>query len=166
MRSQRCPVKRRSPRFPRAIFFVGIALAMIITFSVLIQAERGSNVLTEEDVINGRTPFCPLVLPMIILPAALTKTIIFPGSLLSGFAGIALMVVLWMGSSLVLGRGFCSWMCFYGGYDEGCSRLAKRARIRKIDRRWIYLPFAVLLTATLPIVVLAGQPDERENFGG
>ncbi len=138
----------RTDRY-RAMLFVTIALSMIITFSALIQAERGSNVLTVEDVINGRTPFCPLVIPMILLPAALTKTIIFPGSLLSGFAGIAFMVVLWIGSSLVLGRGFCSWMCFYGGYDEGCSRLAKRARIRKIDRRWTYFPFALLLAIVL-----------------
>jgi ferredoxin-type protein NapH len=122
---------------------------MIVTFSTLIQSTRGSNALTNEDVINGRTPFCPLVIPMIILPAILTRTIIFPGSLLTGFAGIGIMVVLWIGSSIVLGRGFCSWMCFYGGFDEGCSRLAKKTRIRKIDRRWIYFPFALLLVIVL-----------------
>jgi hypothetical protein len=138
----------RTDRY-RAVLFTLIALSMIITFSALIQSERGSNQLTTEDILNGRTPFCPLVIPMIILPAALTKTIIFPGSLLNGFAGIAFMVILWLGSSIVLGRGFCSWMCFYGGYDEGCSRLAKKARIRKIDRRWIYFPFALLLAIVL-----------------
>ncbi len=143
----------RTDRY-RAVLFTLIALSMIITFSALIQSERGSNQLTMEDMLNGRTPFCPLVIPMIILPAALTKTVIFPGSLLSGFAGIAFMVILWLGSSIILGRGFCSWMCFYGGYDEGCSRLAKKARIRKIDRRWIYFPFALLLAMVLISAVM------------
>lgn len=138
----------RTDRY-RAVLFTLIAFSMIITFAALIQSERGSNQLTMEDVINGRTPFCPLVIPSIILPAVFTKTIIFPGSLLSGFAGIAFMVILWLGSSIVLGRGYCSWMCFYGGYDDGISRLAKKARIRKIDRRWIFFPFALLLVVVL-----------------
>ncbi len=138
----------RTDRY-RAALFIITALAMIITFSTIIQSTRGSAALNEEDVINGRTPFCHMVIPMVLVPAALTGTIIFPGSLLTGFASIATMIVLWMGSSLVLGRGFCSWMCFYGGYDEGCSRLVKRARIRDINRRWIYFPFALLVVIVL-----------------
>lgn len=138
----------RTDRY-RAVLFILIALAMIITFSTIIQTTRGSAALTEEDTINGRTPFCHIVIPMILVPAGLTGTIIFPGSLLTGFASIATMVTLWLGSSLAMGRGFCSWMCFYGGYEEGCSHLLKRPVIRKIDRRWIYFPFALLLVIVL-----------------
>ena len=36
-------------------------------------------VLTVENVLSGDTPFCHLVIPMIIIPAVLTRTIIFPG---------------------------------------------------------------------------------------
>jgi len=100
-------------------------------------------------MINGETPFCHLVIPMVLLPAAITGTIIFPGSLLTGFASIATMLVLWLGASLALGRGFCSWACFYGGLDEGFSRLARKPLIKRIDRRWVYLPFAVLLVIVL-----------------
>ena len=59
------------------------------------------------------------------------------------------MVVLWLGTSLALGRGWCSWGCFYGGLDEGFSRVLKKPVIKKIDRKWIYLPFAVLLVIVL-----------------
>lgn len=138
----------------RAPLFTLIALAMIITFSTIITSTRGSNALTVEDTINGRTPFCHMVIPMILVPGALTGTIIFPGSLLTGFASIGMMVVIWLGSSLVLGRGFCSWMCFYGGYDEGASRLARKPIVKwfankHFDRRWIYFPFALLLAIVL-----------------
>jgi ferredoxin-type protein NapH len=138
----------RTDRF-RAILFVTIALSMIVTFSYMISTERGNVALSQEDMINGRTPFCHMVIPMTIIPAALTGTVIFPGSLLGTFAPIAMMVVLWLLASVVLGRGFCSWMCFYGGLDDACSRLAKKPLLRKIDRRWIYFPFALLLVIVL-----------------
>lgn len=138
----------RTDRY-RAPLFILIALAMIIFFSTAIGAERGNIAITEENAINGEIPFCHMVIPMILLPAVTTGTIIFPGSLLTGFVGIALMVVLWLGASIALGRGFCSWMCFYGGYDDGCSRLLKRPVIRKIDRRWVYFPFAMLIFIVL-----------------
>jgi polyferredoxin len=48
-----------------------------------------------------------------------------------------------------MGRGWCSWGCFYGGLDEGFSRILKKPVIKRIDRRWIYLPFAVLLVIVL-----------------
>ena len=56
-----------------------------------------------------------------------------------------------VGASLAVGRGWCSWGCFYGGWDELFSRLRKKPLIkhRQIDSRWRYLPFAVLLAIVL-----------------
>lgn len=109
-------------------------------------------------MISGETPFCHLVIPMIIVPVAVTRTIIFPGSLLEGFANVASMIVLWLGVSLALGRGWCSWGCFYGGLDEGFSRVLKKPVIKKIDRKWIYLPFAVLLVIVLTSALTLSPP--------
>jgi polyferredoxin len=133
----------------RSLLFVVMAVGFVITFITNLIETRGSMILTAENMISGETPFCPLVIPMIIVPAAITRTIIFPGSLLEGFANVASMVVLWLGVSLALGRGWCSWGCFYGGLDEGFSRVLKKPVIKKIDRKWIYLPFAVLLVIVL-----------------
>jgi len=110
---------------------------------------RGSNVVKDVNVIQGEVPFCHLVIPMVVVPALFTGTIIFPGSLLTGFAPVAGMLVLWLGSTLALGRGFCSWVCFYGGWDEGFSRLLKKPVLKAIDRKWTYLPWAVLLFIVL-----------------
>ncbi|MFZ6029837.1 MAG: 4Fe-4S binding protein [Chloroflexota bacterium] len=133
----------------RAFLFVSMAVAFIVFFMAEIIEKRGSLALTGANMIEGETPFCHLVIPMIILPAAVTRTVIFPGSLMEGFASVAGMIVLWTGASLVLGRAWCSWGCFYGGIDEGFSRLLKKPRITKIDRRWTLLPWAVLLGVVL-----------------
>ncbi|MEW6182897.1 MAG: 4Fe-4S binding protein [Bacillota bacterium] len=133
----------------RSSLFIIIAVCFVISFVSNLIEVRGSMVLTAEDMYSGETPFCHLVIPMIIIPAALTRTIIFPGSMLEGFASIASMIVLWTGASLVLGRAWCSWVCFFGGMDEGFSRLCRRPVIKRIDRKWTYLPYAVLLAVVL-----------------
>ena len=62
-----------------------------------------------------------------------------------------MMFMIWVGASLAIGRGWCSWGCFYGGWDEFFSRLRQKPVIqhKQIDRRWIYLPFAILLAIVL-----------------
>jgi ferredoxin-type protein NapH len=133
----------------RSVLFVTYAVCFVISFiSHLIEA-RGSMAISQADMIEGLTPFCHIVIPMTLIPAALTKTIIFPGTIIGAKHAIAGMFVLWIGSSLALGRGFCSWVCFFGGLDEGFSRLFKRARIKNVATKWTYLPYAVLLVIVL-----------------
>ena len=133
----------------RSSLFVIYAVCFVISFiSHLIEA-RGSMAISEANMIEGLTPFCHIVIPMTIIPAAFTKTIIFPGTIVGTKTAIASMFVLWIGSSLALGRGFCSWVCFFGGLDEGFSRLFKKARIKNVDSKWTYLPYAVLLLIIL-----------------
>lgn len=139
---------RKTDRY-RSILFITYAVCFVITFLTNIIEVRGSMVLTHEDMVKGHTPFCHMVIPMVIVPAALTRTIIFPGSMLEGFAAIGLMLVLWLGASITLGRGWCSWACFYGGLDEGFSKIGKKPIIKNINRKWTYFPFALLLTIVL-----------------
>ncbi|HBF36841.1 MAG TPA: 4Fe-4S ferredoxin, partial [Firmicutes bacterium] len=69
--------------------------------------------------------------------------------ILEGFASIASMLVIWIGVSLALGKGFCSWGCFYGGLEDGFSRILKKPVIRKVNPTWRYLSYAVLLGVVL-----------------
>ena len=101
----------------RASYFIAIAFGFCLTFVPNLLEMRGNMALTDEDMLLGKTPFCHVVIPMTLIPAALTRTIIFPGSILGSFAGIAEMFALWIGFSLLLGRGWCSWGCFFGGLD-------------------------------------------------
>ncbi len=140
----------------RVVLFIIFALTLSFTLIKNLIAVRNSMTFSQADILECRIPFCHLVIPMMILPAALSKSIIFPGSILNGFANISSMVVLWTVSTLVLGRGFCSWGCFYGGWDDGFSRMRKKPLLRNINEIWKWMPFAVLfmvaLTAALSLV--------------
>jgi ferredoxin-type protein NapH len=124
----------------RAILFVATAALFSVAFISNLIEVRGSMALTEEEMLLGQTPFCHMVIPMTLIPLALTKTVIFPGSM----GSIAGMFVIWIGATIALGRGLCSWGCFFGGLEDGISRLRRRPIIRAIDTRWTYMPYAVL----------------------
>ncbi len=114
---------------------------------------RGSMGIPIEEMIAGRTPFCFLPIPLLILPAALTRTLVFPGSILprggmSG-GGMAAMAGLWLAVTLVVGKGWCSYACFFGGIEEGMAALPKKAKWKKLDPRYRLLPWAVLLAMVL-----------------
>lgn len=138
----------RTERY-RAALFVALGFTFAISFISNLIEVRGSMQLSASDMATGRTPFCHMVIPVTLIPAALTRTIIFPGSILGGFAPVAGMFVIWIGASLALGRGFCGWGCFFGGLEDGFSRLRRRPVVRKIAHLWTYLPYAVLVAIVL-----------------
>jgi ferredoxin-type protein NapH len=133
----------------RAVLFIIFALSLSFTLIRNMLEMRHSMSFSQADVLECKIPFCHLVIPMMILPAAFTKSIIFPGSIIGGFANISSMVVLWLVATVVLGRGFCSWGCFYGGWDDGFSRFRKKPVIRKINGLWKWMPFAVFIMVAL-----------------
>jgi polyferredoxin len=137
----------------RAILFIIFAMSLSYTLIHNMLEVRKSMSFSQADILECKIPFCHLVIPMMILPAAFTKSIIFPGSIIGGFANISSMVVLWLVATLVLGRGFCSWGCFYGGWDDGFSRIGRRPVIKKISELWKWMPFAVLLMVMLSAAV-------------
>ena len=137
----------------RRWFFVALGLLFPVGFIHNVIAMRGTMGLPIEEMIAGRTPFCYLPIPLLILPAAFTKTLVFPGSILPGGgmsgAGMAAMAGLWLAITLVIGKGWCSYACFFGGIEEGMASVPNRAKLRKIDPRWRYGPWAVLLAMVL-----------------
>lgn len=137
----------------RRWFFVALGLLFPVGFIHNVMVMRGTMGIPIEEMIAGRTPFCYLPIPMLILPAALTRTLVFPGSILPGGgmsgAGMAAMAGLWLAITLVIGKGWCSYACFFGGIEEGMASVPATAKLRKIDPRWRYGPWAVLLTMVL-----------------
>lgn len=134
----------------RSALFVTYAVCFVLFFIPNLLEMRGSMAISRAEMIQGHTPFCHMVIATTLIPAALSRTIIFPGSMdVKQFASIGTMLVLWLGATLALGRGWCSWGCFYGGLDEGCSKIGRKPVLRKISRKWTYLPFAILLAIAL-----------------
>lgn len=140
----------------RAVFFISMSVLFVVSFLAHFQEARGGMALNAGEMIKGRTPFCHIVIPQTAIPAALSSTIIFPGSMLGSYS-IASMIVLWLGSALAMGRGFCSWGCFFGGLEDGFSRIGRKPRKRwltNIAERWKYLPYAVLAVVVVMSAVM------------
>ncbi len=133
----------------RAALFIAYAVCFVISFISNLLEIRGSMAISQENLLLCKTPFCHIVIPMTIIPLALSKTIIFPGTMIGAFASISSMLIIWIGASLALGRGFCGWVCFFGGLDDGFSRIFRKPVIKNINPKWHYLPFAVLLVTAL-----------------
>jgi polyferredoxin len=136
----------------RRIFFVALGWLFPVGFIAALLAVRGTMSIPIERLVSGDTPFCFMVTPMMVVPAALTRTLIFPGSILptpSNPHSIAVMIALWLALTLVMGKAWCSYACFFGGIEEGFAAMPKRARVRKIDTRLLLAPWAVLLAVVL-----------------
>jgi ferredoxin-type protein NapH len=137
----------------RRWFFVALGLLFPVGFIHNVMVMRGTMGIPIEEMIAGRTPFCYLPIPLLILPAALTRTVVFPGSILPGGgmsgAGMAAMAGIWLAITVVVGKGWCSYACFFGGIEEGMASIPAKAKLRKIDPRWRYGPWAVLLAMVL-----------------
>ncbi len=136
----------------RRYFFVAVGFLFPIGFIWDLIALRGSMSIPVERMLSGDTPFCFMVIPMMIVPAALFGTIVFPGSILATASNphaIAAMVALWMCATLLLGKAWCSYGCFFGGIEEGFAAVAKKPRIKKLDPRLRWMPWAVLAAVVL-----------------
>jgi polyferredoxin len=117
------------PALWRRVFFVTIALMFFPSFMANLVELRGSVTIGEATVINNETPYCHIVTPMVLIPLAFQQGLIFPGRLANHYASVYSMLVIWLVATLTIGRGWCSWVCFYGGWDDGFSRLAKKPRV-------------------------------------
>jgi ferredoxin len=132
----------------RRYFFVSLGLLFPVGFIYALIQARGTMSIPIERMVSGDTPFCYMVIPSLLIPAALTRSVVFPGSILptaSNPHSIAVMIGLWLAMTLVLGKAWCSYGCFFGGIEEGFAAVPKRAKIRKLDPRLRLVPWAVLL---------------------
>lgn len=133
----------------RAITFVTIAILFCFSFMSNLVKMRGGVTFSSDESLACEIPFCHIVTTMVIIPMAIKQTIIFPGSIIGGFASISSMLVIVAGVMIALGRGFCSWGCFYGGWDDGASRLLKKPVIKKVNRGFRWFSFALLIAVAI-----------------
>ena len=138
----------------RAAGFIVYAVLFAVAFISRHIESRGTLVLTEAVWFKGGFPFCHILIPMTFLPAALKGLIIFPSTILGSPAAVASILLVWIGASLAIGRGWCGWGCFFGGLDDGFSRILDRPVIKGLSARWTDLPWAILLMAVLSSAVM------------
>ena len=143
---------RKTDRY-RAVFFILVALMFPIGFITGLFELRGHlMVATFENMIRGEVPFCHIVIPQTLIPMLFNKTIIFPGTVptLANFHySAAMMIIVWAAVTIGLGSGWCSWTCFYGGWEDGFSRIGKKPLIRNLGAKLRYIPYAIFTAVVL-----------------
>lgn len=139
----------------RSVLFIIIAISFPIEFVLGLYEQRGHFMyLTFSDMINGIVPFCHIVIPQTFIPTIFSKEVVFPGLISKFTYSAGFMIITWIAVSLLIGRGWCSWACFFGGWEDGCSRICKKSRV-KLNRKIIYSAFAVLILVVLTTIEFA-----------
>lgn len=113
----------------RRVFFFTSAVAFIPSFIAHLVEARGRMSLTGADIIASQLPFCHIAITTTLIPAALLGTLDFPAQLSGARAAFYPMLSYWLLSLVTVGRGWCSWVCFYGGIEDGLSALPHKARL-------------------------------------
>lgn len=123
----------------RRIFFTTYAVAFVIEFVCWTMGDRGHMWLLDSEMLQAAAPMCHMVVPMSLLPMALTKNTIFFAALERTAFMTLLVLVVW----IVYGRSFCSWGCFFGGQDELFSSLSRKPSWR-ISRLPLWIRYFAL----------------------
>ena len=118
----------------RRIFQTVFAVGFCIAFISDLYSERGSMAITTQALSNSELPFCHIAIPQVLVPLLVTKNIIFPARIAGHYAAVSSMILIWLVCTLTLGRGWCSWICFYGGWEEGFSHVAKKQRLKLLPK--------------------------------
>lgn len=118
----------------RIIFQTVYAVFFSIAFIGDLFDARGSMAITPGAMGNSELPFCHIAIPQVLTPFIITKNLIFPARISGTYACVSSMITLWIGFTLILGRGWCSWVCFYGGWEEGFSHVSKKKRINLLSK--------------------------------
>lgn len=131
----------------RRYFFVAIALLFFPEFIAQLLEARGTMMLGAAEILKTETPYCHIVTSVVFLPWLVTGKIVFP----AGTGAIASMLIIWGVATLAIGRGWCSWACFYGGWDDAMSRLARKPRLKigAANKKIRYFGFAMLAFVAL-----------------
>lgn len=125
--------------FFRRIFFSVSALAFLFHFK--------SQLLTAAAPACFKdAPFCHIAMAPYFLDYLYQQYL----ALMSGswkMWGPLTLGGLWLFVTLAIGRGWCSWACFYGGIDDGLSALPRRPLVKTGKLAWKLrdLPAALLI---------------------
>lgn len=128
----------------RMVTFIGMdGLIFTIALSLEHEVNRGSILLTSQALNNNSAPICPITIPFVAVPYFTEGKMIFPSPVTSLFA----VLFMWLGLVLILGRGWCGWICFFGWMDQFFASLLKKPIIPlENSPKWAKLfPYAFML---------------------
>ncbi|MDD1727559.1 MAG: 4Fe-4S binding protein, partial [Methanospirillum sp.] len=135
----------------RLLIYTAMGIIFTISFSVEHTLTRGSILMSESIASSGTTPICPIAIPFVSIPLAITGKMIFPSTV----AALLSILFFWLAMVILLGRGWCSWICFFGWISQFFAALPKKPLIRlESVPKWAkMLPYALMLFFILVALV-------------
>jgi len=123
--------------------FTLMGILFTISFSIEHEVSRGSILLSQSVVTSCTSPICPITIPFVSVPLVLTGKMIFPSTV----AALISILLLWLAMTILLGRGWCSWICFFGWISQFFAALPKKPLIKlETVPKWAkLLPYALML---------------------
>jgi len=137
--------------------FSFMALLMPLWFMTSFFIERGHIGLTEANMIEEGIPFCHIAIVNNLMSVPIIKTFISPGALVGNRAAIYPMILIWLWATILIGKGWCSWGCFYGGWDSFFSKLTKKPLVKiseAMSKKLRIIPFAILIVVAFLSLIL------------
>jgi polyferredoxin len=134
--------------FYRRLFFSGLALSFLVHFKLSLLS-KFFNASCFKD-----TPFCHIAIASAFFNYLHQQF----QAIMSGewrLWGPLSLAFLWLVFTLVIGRAWCSWACFYGGIDDGLSALPEKALIKTRALAGRFRNFPAVLLIILLLVSLA-----------
>jgi NAD-dependent dihydropyrimidine dehydrogenase PreA subunit len=109
--------------FFRRVFFSASALAFLVHFKSALFSKAF------QLSCSGETPFCHIAMAPYFTGYLYQQYLAFMSGSWKLWGPLTLGAA-WLFLTLAIGRGWCSWACFYGGIDDGLSALPRRALLR------------------------------------
>ena len=134
--------------FYRRIFFSGLALSFLVHFKLKLLSK-----IFDASCFKD-TPFCHIAIASSFFNYLYQQYL----ALMNGdwrLWGPLSLAFLWLFFTLIIGRAWCSWACFYGGIDDGLSALPKKALIKPRALAGKFRNFPAALLIFLLLVSLA-----------
>jgi ferredoxin-type protein NapH len=134
----------------RKILFSSLAILMVFPFMSDLFIARGHIGIVSGDLKNGLL-CCHIGLLNNLLSIPIQKIFVSPTNL----SFIYSMLVIWFWATILIGKGWCSWGCFFGGWDTFFSSLQKKPLIRISDttsKKLRFIPITLLILT--PIISL------------
>ncbi len=117
----------------RKFMFIALAIVMAASFMTGFFIERGHIGIVQSDVDRG-LPFCHIALLNNLLSVPFLKEFVSTSSLGREKYGVYSMAIIWLWSTILIGKGWCSWGCFYGGWDTLFGSFGKKPLIKLSER--------------------------------
>lgn len=139
-------------RYRKIVFIVYAIFFSIDIMGNLYDARGHFYFFTPENIIQGEIPKCHIGILQSLILLLFRSELASPGKLINNGIGIeyfvGAVIIVWIASTLALGKGWCSWVCFWGGWDEAFSSMCKKQK-KTLNHNFIWIPFAILFVILL-----------------